>query len=77
MQDVLEAVVSDHIDIHANKDDEKNAENEKSRVKQLFQFANTASIAGGTIVKTHQVSSENQIYTYKYAYIFNLFSHSP
>jgi hypothetical protein len=57
MQDVVETVVSDHIDIYPNKDENKNVESNKGRVKQLFRFSNTASIAGGTIVKTHQVSN--------------------
>lgn len=69
MQDVVETVVSDHIDIYPERNEIKSAEADKSRVKQLFKFSNTASIAGGTIVKTHQVI---KIVQFKIIFSFSL-----
>jgi hypothetical protein len=57
MQDILENVISDHIDIYPAKAENDQSTIQKEKVKPMFRFANTASVAGGTIAKAHQVSS--------------------
>lgn len=54
MQDILENVISDHIDIYPTKA-ENDQTAQKEKVKAMFRFANTASVSGGSTVKTHQV----------------------
>lgn len=59
MQDLLETVVSDHIDIYPMKE-EKNQQTSANRekVKPLFRFSNTATVAGGMMTsKSHQPSA--------------------
>jgi hypothetical protein len=61
MQEILENVISDHIDIYPTKA-ENDQVTQKDKIKPMFKFSNTASVAGGT--KSEKVRRLCQIVLY-------------